>query len=62
MKLHNYLFQIRKKEGSFIKKIAVLEQKIAQMKTEISDSIKRESKSKWIYEQILKTINEQIVA
>ena len=50
MKLHNYLFQIRKKEGSFIKKIAVLEQKIAQMKTEIGDSVKRESKSKWIYE------------
>ena len=44
------MFQIRKKEGSFIKKIAVLEQKIAQMKTEISDSVKRESKSKWIYE------------
>jgi len=32
------------------------------MTTEIQDSCKRENKSKWIYEQILKTINEQIVA
>ena len=50
--------QLRKKEGEYTLQIAVLEQQLTQIKTEMSEAKKREMKHKAMYGRILQVIND----
>ena len=50
--------QLRKKEGSHRIQIALLEQRVTQMRQEMSESKKREAQQKSTYDKILAIINQ----
>lgn len=50
---------MRKKEGEYVIKVAVLEQQVTQLQTELEEAQKRESSQKSMYSKALRLIKEQ---
>lgn len=49
---------MRRKEGEYLKKIALFEQKVDQMQEQLDEFREREASTRAMYDNILSTLNE----
>lgn len=58
MKHFFYILQLRRKEGEYLKKIALYEQQVEQMQEQLDEFRLRETQTRSMYDNILLTLNE----